>query len=228
VFEITPGGHLTTLYRFCGFGKNCADGAFPYAGLVQARGGNLYGTTSLAGTHGYGTVFRVTPAGRLTTLHSFGACDNGSPNGLVQARDGNLYGTTRGSDCTDGTVFRITLKGNLTTLYSFCSQENCTDGAYPSAGLVQATDGKFYGTASQGGDRVNDGTIFAITAQGQLTTLHTFDGKDGSGPTAGVVQARNGKFYGTTVGGGSDNKCSAGCGTIFSLDLGLPLFGEIP
>ena len=217
VFKITPSGRLTTLHRFCAQ-AGCADGEFPYTVLVQAEDGGLYGTTSLSGTNGYGTLFRITRTGRLTTLHSFGECDNGSPGWLVLARDGNLYGTTVGSDCTEGTVFRFTRAGQLTTLYYFCSQENCADGAYPY-GLTQGSNGQLYGTASQGGDSYGDGTIFEITALGQLTTLHTFDGNDGSSPTAGVVQARNGKFYGTTSGGGNNNDC---CGTVFSLDLGLP------
>jgi uncharacterized repeat protein (TIGR03803 family) len=96
VFKITPSGTLTTLYSFCSQ-SGCTDGASPYAALVQATDGNLYGTTYEGGDIGYGTVFKITPSGALTTLYSFcsqSPCmDGGNPEGtLVQATDGNLYG----------------------------------------------------------------------------------------------------------------------------------------
>ena len=125
------------------------------------------------------------PAQTLATLHSFDYTDGDKPQaGLVQGADGNLYGTTTlGGAHTNGvalsgqgTVFKITPSGTLTTLYSFCSQNGCTDGANPSAALVQGTDGNLYGTTQGGGANVNDcgfgcGTVFKITASGTLTTL---------------------------------------------------------
>lgn len=215
VFKITTSGHLTTLHRFCAQ-TNCPDGALPSTALVQAKGGNLYGSTSQAGSEGSGTVFRITPAGRLTTVHSFNGCDDPSPSWLLQARDGNLYGTTVASDCIDGgTFFRLTPAGHPTTLHRFCTQENCADGA-SSNGLIQGRNGNFYGTASQGGN-LDNGTIFEITSHGHLTALHHFDYSHGSDPTSGVIEASNGKLYGTTSNGGSNLNCSGGCGTIFSL-----------
>ena len=140
---------------------------------MQATDGSFYGTTSAGGVHGYGTVFKITPAGRLTSLHSFESATNGAnPNaGLVQATDGNFYGTTSGGGVNGhGTVFKITTSGRLTTLHSFDS----TDGAAPIAGLVQATDGNFYGTTSEGG--INGyGTVFKLNPARRLTTLHNFD-----------------------------------------------------
>ena len=221
VFKITLGGTLTTLYSFCQSG--CTDGSSPYAGLVQATNGDFYGTTDGGGPYGYGTVFKITPSGTLTTLYSFcsqsGCTDGQYPvAGLVQATNGDLYGTTSGSGSDgDGTVFKITPSGTLTTLYSFCSQSGCTDGANPWAGLVQDTDGQLYGTTVAGGAS-GHGTVFKMTPSGTLTTLHSFCSQsgpgctDGSSPYAGLVQATNGDFYGTTDGGGS-----YGYGTVFKI-----------
>ena len=99
----------------------------------------------------------------------------------------------------------------FTLLYSF----DLTDGADPWAGLVQATDGNFYGTTYQGGAN-GAGTVFKITAGGVLTTLHSFDGTDGADPFAGLVQATDGSFYGTTYYGGA----GSGYGTVFKITAG--------
>jgi uncharacterized repeat protein (TIGR03803 family) len=211
VFKITPGGTLTTLYSFCSK-TNCIDGFNPQGGLVLATDGNFYGTTSGGGANGDGTVFKITPGGKLTTLHCFDGTDGAHPSaGLVQATDGNFYGTTYSGGAYGGiigayggTVFKITPGGTLTTLYSFCSQTDCPDGAHPSAGLIQATDGNFYGTTLGGGGVWGFGTAFRITPGGKLTTLHSFGlyDPDGYYPSAGLVQATDGNFYGTTSGGG--------------------------
>jgi uncharacterized repeat protein (TIGR03803 family) len=217
VFKVTSAGILTTLHAFVGGGT---EGNYPEAGLVQGTDGNFYGTTAYGGANGYGTIFKITPAGALTTLHNFDSTDGANPwAGLVQGADGNLYGTTTyggtsGSGCTGfgcGTVFKITLTGTLTTLHNF----DGTDGGLPTGGLVQATHGTFYGMAGGGGAN-NGGTIFKITTAGTLTTLHNFDVTDGANPMGGLAQATNGTFYGTTSGGGSDND-----GTVFSLSVGL-------
>ena len=172
VFKITPSGTLTTLYSFCSQGvyPNCTDGYYPRAGLVQAANGDLYGTTPGGGPGtcsppGCGTVFKITPSGTLTTLHSFNGTDGSAPYaGLVQATDGDLYGTTDlgGANGSNGTVFKITPSGTLTMLYSFCSQSGCTDGINPHAGLVQDTNGDFYGTTVDGGTN-NNGTLFRLS-----------------------------------------------------------------
>jgi uncharacterized protein (TIGR03437 family) len=128
-------------------------------GLVQATDGNFYGTTS-GGANGYGTVFKITPGGALTTLYSFqDGADGADPEaGLIQAADGNFYGTTTGEDSASyGTVFKITPDGMLTTLNSF----DGTDGDEPSAGLVQASDGNLYGTTYSGGAK-GAGTVFKL------------------------------------------------------------------
>jgi uncharacterized repeat protein (TIGR03803 family) len=207
VFKITTSGTLTTLYSFDG-----TDGLEP-TGLVQATNGDFYGTTEYAGANGLGIVFKITTSGKLTTLHSFDGIDGERPYGaMVQATNGDLYGTTiYGGTNNDGAVFEITTGGEFTTLYSFCTQAGCADGEYPTAGLVQATNGDFYGTTSSGGT-VGDGTVFKITSAGELTTLHSFEGTDGQLVYATLVQATNGDLYGTTIYGGTNND-----GTVFEI-----------
>jgi len=214
---------LTTLHSF-----HSTDGAGPSAGLVQGGDGNYYGATAFNGANNGGTVFKITPSGALSTLYNF--CSQGGSNctdgsmpfaGLVQGSDGNLYGTTaHGGANNAGTVFKITPGGVLTTLYSFCSQSGCTDGENPSAGLVQASDGNFYGTTAIGGANGNYGTVFKITPGGALTTLYSFCPQgspcpDGSIPEAALVQGSDGNFYGTTKDLGAH-----GGGTVFKITSG--------
>ena len=213
VFKITPEGKLTTLYNFCSQAL-CSDGSYPEGTLVQATNGKFYGTTFYGGftdsscQPGCGTVFEITAAGELTTLYTFckQSCSDGARPmaGLIQANDGDLYGTaSEGGANSSGTVFKITPEGKLTTLYSFCVLAGCADGSAPMAELIQARDGNFYGTTFGGGSNGISGTVFRITANGKLTTLHSFDGgADGEFPYAGLVQATDGNFYGTTNDGG--------------------------
>jgi uncharacterized repeat protein (TIGR03803 family) len=216
IFKLSPAGTLTTLYSFCAQ-TNCADGANPNVGLVLGTDGNFYGTTYAGGALGYGAVFKVTPSGTLTTIHSFAAgADGNNPSAaLVQAGDGKFYGTAYGGGAYGyGTVFKITPEGVLTTLHSFDS----ADGSRPGAALIQATDGNLYGTSQLGGTS-GYGTVFKITRGGALTTLHSFDSTDGACPSGALVQAGNGSLYSTTALGGSSGACSGGCGTIFEIDL---------
>jgi uncharacterized repeat protein (TIGR03803 family) len=169
--------------------------------MVQATDGNFYGTTNFGGTRDDGTVFKITAAGILTTLHSFDHTDGFLPNGgVVQATNGNFYGTTLYGGTKDfGTVFEITSAGTLTSLFSF----DDTDGNNPIGGLVQGTDGNFYGTTNFGGNGVDCqtscGTIFKITAGGTLTTLYNFSTSQGPyGPYSSLIQGTDGNFYGTT------------------------------
>jgi len=205
IYEMTPTGVLTTLYSFCAK-TNCADGSYP-RGLVQAANGSFYGATCCGGAYGNGTLFKINAAGKLTTLYNFckqtNCADGGDPFVPVQATDGNFYGTTYyGGANGSGVFFKVTPEGKLTTLYSFCTQPGCTDGSYPFGGLVQASNGDFYGTTLYGGTN-NDGTVFEITPGGTLTTLYRFGGADGANPAASTIQATNGNFYGTTTYGGA-------------------------
>jgi len=160
VFRITPGGTVTTLYSFCAKSK-CADGSTPYGGLVLGTDGNFYGMTFIGGTLNAGTVYKITPTGKLTTLHSFSFTDGYNPyDALVQGSDGNFYGTTTyGGTHLIGNVFKMTPQGVVTNLHSF----NSSDGSEPEAGLIQGTDGNFYGTTYTGGATGSYGTAFKIT-----------------------------------------------------------------
>jgi uncharacterized repeat protein (TIGR03803 family) len=215
VFKITSTGARSTVYSFCSE-SNCDDGQVPYAGLIRGTDGNFYGTTSEGGlgycANGCGTVFKITPGGTLTSLHSFDGTDGTTPfAALIQATNGDFYGTTYGGY---GTVFKITPSGVLTTLRSFV---RC-DGWPPAGSLAQGSDRDFYGTMINGGPSIKSecpdgcGTIYKITPGGALETLHRFDSTDGSAPEAGLVLGTDGNFYGTTSGGGT-----TGEGTIFSI-----------
>ena len=229
VFKITRGGKFTTLYSFCSQ-SGCVDGSQPFAGLVQAANGDLYGTTSLGGANGeYGTIFKITPNGNLTTLYSFcsesNCADGYSPQGhLIQAANGDLYGTTfqggAGTYGAGGTVFKITPGGKLTTIYNFCSESGCPDGCYPQDGLVQSTNGDFYGTTLEcSANGFSTGTIFKLTPSGKLTILHSFCSQsgcaDGQNPNSTLVRATNGVFYGTASVGGANSQ-----GTVFKITPG--------
>ena len=234
IFKITPGGILTTLYNFCSQ-PHCFDGRYPN-GILLAADGNFYGTTNSGGyaycADGCGTIFKITPDGTLSTIFRFcaqGDCPNGyTPGGMIQAADGNFYGITGhggasgdrcdGSGC--GTFFKLSSNGTLTTLYSFCTQMGCPDGEFPNGQLVQARDGNFYGTASEGGIATcfpnGCGTAFKITPSGTLTILHSFCSQDncadGRDPLTPPVQYVDGNLYGTTFTGGANYN-----GTIYKI-----------
>jgi uncharacterized repeat protein (TIGR03803 family) len=215
------------------------NGAYPwFVSLVQGTDGNLYGTTTAGGEntgcgdgYGCGTIFRITPAGELTTLYSFcsqASCADGwAPMGsLVQGTNGNFYGTTPHSsyaihnacELQCGTIFEITPSGKFTNLYAFCSQPNCADGYYVGSALSQGADGNFYGTTFHGGSS-DWGTVFNITPAGTLTTIYNFCSQagcmDGAGPRVPPVQATNGYLYGSTTLGGGTGNCD--CGTIYAI-----------
>jgi uncharacterized repeat protein (TIGR03803 family) len=239
VFKINPSGDFATIHSF-----EHSDGSAPFGGLVQASDGNFYGTTSNGGEYFYdGTIFKITPAGKLTTLYSFNenAGTGSTPQGsLIQARDGNFYGTTYfGGANNGGTVYRLDRSGSFTTLYNFCSESNCEDGSTPFQGVIQGFDGNLYGTTSAGGSIGGGcpnfdgcGTVFGLTTTGKLHTLHSFCTdvcSDGDYPRSTVAQATNGILYGTTYYGGAE-----GLGNIFRLSIGdrpfvemLPDFGAV-
>jgi uncharacterized repeat protein (TIGR03803 family) len=187
VFKITPSGALTTLYSFCPR-SGCTDGFLPSEGLAQGTNGDFYGITYHGGADGYGTVFKITPGGTLTTLHSFDVTDGEYPlGGLVQGTDGIFYGTTAvggtntvecPSYSTCGTIFEITPGGTFTSLISF----DYGDGAEPAAALLQATNGEFYGTTEGGGAYTYpDGTVFSLNVGlGQFVETLPTSGKVGA------------------------------------------------
>jgi uncharacterized repeat protein (TIGR03803 family) len=229
LFRITLNGTYSTIYSF---GAKPGDGAVPIGRVLQASDGNFYGATSTGGTNhcnniptsggNCGTIFRVTPDGAETILHSFGAfpSDGSQPNGsLFQASDGNLYGTTvngGANTCSNsnqtnscGTVFRITPAGAETIIYSFGA--SFTDGMAPQGPLIQGSDGALYGTTGAGGGGrcggdFGCGTVFRMTTAGSISILHAFaieSRSDGYYPSPYLIQVRDGSFYGTTGSGGA-------------------------
>lgn len=195
-------GDYTLLYSFCAEGGNClVTGSFPQGGVTLGSDGNLYGTTSSGGADDYGTVFKITPAGKLTTLYSF---PGGSVNGanplfpVFQASNGDFYGTTSaGGEYDNGTFFRITSTGSFKTLASFhCNVNGCTPNL-----PTQGTDGNFYGTTYNGGPSSphNCGVVYKATAAGKITVLYTFPSGQGS-PVGQLVEGSDGNFWGVTNG----------------------------
>jgi uncharacterized repeat protein (TIGR03803 family) len=210
VFKFTTNGMLTTWYSFNG----ASDGSAPNASLVQGSDGNFYGTTVRGGAYNYGTAFKLTPGGVLTSLYSFWRGDTDYPNNgyypteIIQGNDGNLYGMTEdGGLRGDGAVFKISAGGVFTKLHSF--MHATTDGEYPLGAMVQGADGEYYGTA-QGGGTSYRGVVFKITSNGAYTNLYSFTGgNDGGGPNR-LLLGSDGNFYGTTYYGGTN-----GFGTVF-------------
>ena len=222
LFKITASGTLTTPYNFGTCKYPCKEGLYPKAPPVQGTDGNFYGTApNLNDGTNTGVVYKITSAGKFTTIHAFDFTAGYNPNApLIQGSDGNFYGTTTlggktvtptcvatFSSATCGTVFKITTAGKVTTLYKFGK----TDGAGPLGPVIQGTDGSFYGTTSEGGTS-GLGVVFKLTSAGVLTVLHDFNGTDGKTPDAGLVQANDGNFYGVASAGGT-----LGFGTIFKI-----------
>ena len=234
----------TVLYSFCAQGGNrCTDGANPFAGVVFDQAGNLYGTTANGGAHGRGVVFKLTPKGKETVLYNFCAhshCTDGQypAAGLVFDQKGNLYGTTgsgglhkKNGTCPVGcgVVFKVTPEGKEIVLYNFCAQSGCTDGGYPSAGVLFDQKGNLYGTTDRGGAYNNGscssgcGVVFKLSPEGKETVLYRFCSHnnclDGANPE-GVVFDQKGNLYGTTLLGGVHEVCALGtegCGVVFKL-----------
>ena len=237
VYKVTPSGTVSTVYSFC-VKTSCADGQFPSSALIQGADGNFYGTTLNGGVNGGGIAYKVTSGGAFTTLYAFCAvysnshCTDGTnPGQLVQGTDGNFYGVagggvnTYGFSYQGGIVFQLTPAGKLTVLHAFCSEMNCADGTLPSSGLVQASDGNFYGLASSGGS-TGYGVAYRISSSGGFSVIHNFcaaGGKicdDGSAPNGTLVEANDGSFLGVTQLGGPNIATGAGGGTAFQMTTG--------
>jgi uncharacterized repeat protein (TIGR03803 family) len=205
-----------------------ADGSEPKARLVQASDGNFYGTTSSGGSANSGTIFKMTPSGSLTTLHSFtGGSGGANPTtGMIQASDGNFYGSIdSGGTSGYGYVYKVTPTGTFSTLFSFSG----VDGAAPRGELTQGSDGNLYGVTAfgangfapgcaptLGGSGCGFGTVFKLSLSGSLTSLYSFSSADDNGavPEAGLIEGQDGNFYGTT---GRLGTVATGVGTAFKI-----------
>ncbi len=222
VFKLSPSGTLSTL-------DTPDNSLFLNCPPNQAADGNLYGVSASGGT-GYGTIYRLTLAGKVSILHSFaGGIDGDAPEySPVEGPDGNFYGVTADGGAYGnggiqysgyGSIYRMTPAGTLTTIYSFMGG---ADGISPECQLTIGSDGSLYGTTQYGGV-FGAGTVFKVTTSGTLTTLHAFglygtsnngvftDG-DGENPVQGLILASDGNFYGITTRGGAN-----GNGTIYRI-----------
>ena len=214
LFRIDSNGNFTPLHSF-----HATDGYLP-TGLVEGSNHNFYGTTMAGGQPsggGSGVFFRMDTSGTVTVLYAFvggfACCDGGGPVGQpIQASDGNFYGVTgAGGQFRDfdhpsgfGTVYQFDPDtGVMTILHSFNIADN--NGIFPRGSLVQGSDGLLYGTTSEGGQ--GGGTIFRVDTAGNLTLLHSFT--DSAQPLAGLIQATDNFYFGTTDGG---------TGTVFRID----------
>lgn len=219
-----------------------ADGSNPESELIEGSDGYLYGVARAGGPNGNGTVFKLGKDGTgFTVLHAFAAttsatgvtpptnADGIGPAGpLVEAPDGYFYGTTaRGGTTGYGTIFRVRFDGTgfgVVRTFPVLTQATSADplvnadGAVPLAGLTDGRDGRLYGVASVGGSK-GLGTVFAYDPVGGVfSVLHNFDGSKGSQPSGELLLAQDGKLYGTTTAGGTNDKGNATLyGTIFSI-----------
>jgi uncharacterized repeat protein (TIGR03803 family) len=205
VFKMTPTGTLTTLYSFTG----STDGSKPFRGLVQGGDGNFYGITSQNGgtsacgngsSTGCGTIFKITPAGKLTTLYTFqsGTDAAGSDASLVLGSDGNFYGTLYYTPTSEGSIFQVTPAGVFTTVYGITNAE--VDGGYIQAGLVEGSPGLFYGAVTEGGTD-DSGVVFSVSSGGAYSLLADFGdltSPSAEYPASSLVEGADGNFYGVT------------------------------
>ncbi len=241
VFELDTTGSETVLHSFC-TSPNCTDGWDPATGLIQDAAGNLYGTTAQGGTNNLGVVFKLLPPAQQggiwteTVVYSFGSIAGDGSNPayglLLMDSEGNLYGTTLlGGANGYGTVYKLDSAGSEAVLYSFCSELGCTDGASPTAGLIQDAGGNLYGTTAGGGAgtscpyNLGCGVVFKLDSTGQETVLYSFCSApncvDGQAPETSVSRDAGGNLYGSTYYGGSVSCPFAGgggCGTVFTVD----------
>ncbi len=186
-------------------GSSYFDKPFGSSPLVLGTDGNFYATGSGGYTGSGEFLYRLTPGGALTVLHTFSDAEGVGLHGVIQGQDGNFYGTaTSGGSGTVGstaygTVFKITPAGGLTVLHTFTGNG---DGLLPLRNVVQGSDGNLYGTTSESFVYGGAGTIFKVSPDGDFTTLYAFDGATVGYESSVLIQASDGNFYGTTVGGG--------------------------
>jgi uncharacterized repeat protein (TIGR03803 family) len=219
IYRISPAGKFRTLHFM-----SLQEGATLQGGLVEGPDGRLYSTATQGGTTGCGTVYAFAPArAKVKVLHTFN-CDNEGrlPYGrLVLASDGFFYGTTsEGAAAEEGTVYRLRPDGSaFQTLAQFADADA---GCQPKAGLIQASDGRFYGAAEDCG-HYGSGALYSVTPAGGIAALHHFDNdgyaRDGKNSTAELLQGPDGKLYGTAPIGGLPVEDPDRSGTVFRINL---------
>ncbi len=221
MFRISTAGAFKLLHRFCyGDGcKNSSEGGRPMGHLVQMPNGALCDATAEGGVANDGSVFCATTSGNVSTLYAF---DNGSagsdPIGaLLVGSDGEtLYGTTASGGTNGGGVVFAVKKNTLTVLYAFSNGSGC----FASQGaLIFGADGKLYGTASSGGD--GDGCIFSLGTDGtgyEVRYAFPLSSNSPGDPVAGLVLARDGMMYGTTLFGSVEQTFGLDSGVAYRFD----------
>jgi uncharacterized repeat protein (TIGR03803 family) len=181
---------------------------------ILSSDGNFYGTTEYGGLYVGGTVYKLTPDGNISTIANFvnGTTSWGPMGALLQAADGNFYGTTYwGGVNNAGTIYKLAPDGTITTLWSFGSG---ADGEFPKGGLVQASDGNFYGTTGSGGT-TGYGTVFRLTPGGVETVIWNFSMDSGGYfPEGALVVGGDGNLYGAASFGGTNSD-----GVVFKVTL---------
>jgi len=225
IFRISPSGDFVTTHAFAPFDQNTStfpEGMYPFGTMALRTDGYLYGTANYGGARGCGTVFKVSLAGLLTVLHSFGessTADGCDPNsGLSLGPDGNLYGTALADEGSGhaGSIYRVTPAGSFTVLGNLPVGTVCQCapfGAGPLGEPVVDANGNVYGVAQTGGPgevSTQLGTLWKLSATGELSLLHAFTGSDGANPSAGLTFGADGNLYGTTYGNSVDTS-----GTVF-------------
>ena len=220
-FKIGSDGTETVLYSFCSL-SGCADGNQPNGPLLADRHGNFYGATESGGSGNSGTIFKITPGGTETVLHSFchtGVCSDGDTpsGGLVADMAGNLYGVTisggANTNCGGGcgTIFELAPDGTETILHSFASDG---DGYHPTGGLIADNLGNLYGTTYYGGEH-RRGAVFKLAPDGTETVLYSFRKRHGEHPVGALIADKTFQnLYGVTFDGGREDQ-----GVVYSLQI---------
>lgn len=216
VFKIAPNETFTSLYSFRSGDRN---GEGPYTPLIEGPDGMFYGVAS-NGPQSLGTVYKISTDGEIALVHAFNGNDGAFPGHLMLAADGNFYaGTVAGGRYNAGVFYKMTMDGTFTVLHAFSGD----DGSAMVNAPVRAPDGYFYGTTSNGGVSgvLNAGTIFRMTPEGQLTTLHSFvqHTNEGYYSRGAMIVGHDGALYGTTAYGGNRKAGGYGTGTVFRLTL---------
>jgi uncharacterized repeat protein (TIGR03803 family) len=221
LFSFSLGGAFNNHYSFQGGN----DGGLPVAPAVQGPNGTFYGTAGFGGAHSFGVIYSIvvnaaSGVGTETPVYPFtGAADGCQPqSSLIFDNAGNIYGTTPCGGA-GGDIFKYNPTSDvLTPLHAFCALANCSDGGGAHTGLIQGSDGNFYGTAG-GGNATANGVIYRLSTSGSYSLLYTFclaaNCPDGAGPEGPLVESSDGNFYGVTAQGGAH-----GSGTIFKVTPG--------
>lgn len=192
-FKLTTNGQFTLIANFT------ETNAYPF-GPYEGGDGNFYGYTGRGGLYQYGTIFRMTPDGQISTLVTFDGTNGAYPRRLTLGSDGAFYGCTGGTNSsiatnTSSKAFRLTTNGDFTILHTFSSGT----GVSPFGGLLEVSNGLFYGTTYIGGLN-GPGTVFQLTTNGDYSVLLNFDSRwsKNSFPETGLTKGPDGNFYGIT------------------------------